>query len=118
VPYRIPHGFRQVGRAGNPFDMVEQPPMEGLDDRSTSLVSDPAPVFGGVAPDLGLDRIERGNAGQHLGGQRRLRRRMELEELATHVDHPNAIYGLRFTVPARFCASRATPRRPRAAAAG
>jgi hypothetical protein len=34
------------------------------------------------------------------------------------LDHPNAIYDLRFTLPLDFRSSRAAPRRTRAAAAG
>ena len=42
-------------------------------------------VFGGVAADLGLDRIKLADAREHLGGQRRLRRDEELVERPTHM---------------------------------
>ena len=59
--------------------------MQRLDDRATSFLANLSSVFGGLAADLGLDRVERADARQHLGGKRRFGRSVELEEAAPHV---------------------------------
>lgn len=53
--------------------MVEQSFMQAFDDRSTSFLAQLSSMFGGLTTDLYLGRIERGDAGQQPGGQRRLR---------------------------------------------
>ena len=72
VAERVAHGDCQIGRAGHLIYMRAQPLMQRLHDRSTSLVSNLLAILGGLAADLRLDRIERGNARQHLGRKRRL----------------------------------------------
>src|SRR5271156_3296513 len=59
--------------------------MQGFHDRSTSLVAYLSSMLGGMAPDLGLDRIEFSDAHQHLGCQWRRGGNKELVEWPPHV---------------------------------
>jgi hypothetical protein len=45
VAYRVAHGLRQIGRAGDPIDVIVQPIMQGLDDRPTSFLPDLSSAF-------------------------------------------------------------------------
>ncbi len=65
--------------------MVVQPNVQGVHDRSTSLLPDLPPVLGRMSADLGFDGIERTDARQHLGGKRRLRGSIELVEVPPHM---------------------------------
>jgi len=85
VPQRVAHRLGQIRRARDAIDMLPQPDMQRVHDRPTSLLPDPLPMIGGMAADLSFDRVERRDAGQHFGRQRRLCRSMELEELAPHM---------------------------------
>ena len=72
-------------QARHSIDMIKQPVMQGFDDGSTSLVPDSSSVFGRLSAYLCFHRVERGDTRQHLGHERRLSRRVELEEVAPHV---------------------------------
>ena len=71
VAERVAHGLCQIGGTRHLIYMHMQPVMQRLHDRSTSLLSNLLAILGGLAADLGLDRVERGNARQHLGRKRR-----------------------------------------------
>src|SRR5689334_9004129 len=86
VADRVAHRLRQLRGPRHPADMCVQPAMQRPDDRSTTLLTDPLTVFGWMAADLGVYRIQRGDTRQHLRRKWRLRRRIELEERASHVD--------------------------------
>ena len=47
------------------------------------LLADGAAVLGRLAADLGLDRIEPGDLGESLSGERRLGRSMEIVEASS-----------------------------------
>ena len=85
VTQRVTHGLREIGGSGYPMDVDLQPVMQRLDDRSTSLLPDLSPLLGGAAADLSFDPVKCGNSCQHFRRERRLRRRVELEEVAPHM---------------------------------
>jgi hypothetical protein len=62
--------LRQIRGGRDAPDMLLQPGMQGLHDRSTSLLPDLPSVLGGMAADLRLDGIQRADLRQHRGGQR------------------------------------------------
>src|ERR1700722_10748129 len=72
VAYGVTYGLGQVGGTGDPIDVIKQPVMQGFDDRSTSLLSDPSSVLGRLSTYLCRDRVERGDTRQHLGREWRL----------------------------------------------
>ena len=82
----VAHGLCQIGRAGDTVNVNTQPVVQGLDERSTSVLSDTSSLLGGLAADLSLDRVEGRDTLQDFGRERRLRRGMELEERPPHVD--------------------------------
>ena len=82
---RITHRLRQIGRPRHPIKMCVQPVMQRLDDRPTAFLSNPVSMLGGMSADLCLDRVERRDTREHFRRKRRLRRRVELEEPASHM---------------------------------
>jgi hypothetical protein len=59
--------------------------MQRIHDGPTSRLSHALPVIGRMPANLGLNRIEFPNARQHMPGQRRLGRLIELEERPSHM---------------------------------
>ena len=57
--------------------------MQGLDERLAALLPDRAPLLGGAAADLGLDRVELADPAQRLFRQRRAGGLVELVEAAS-----------------------------------
>jgi hypothetical protein len=70
MPQGVADGLGQVRGGGDAALMGLQPGMQGLDDRSTSLLPRPSSVFGGMAADLALDRVQGLDLCQHLGRDR------------------------------------------------
>lgn len=70
MPQGVADGYGQVRGGGDAALMGLQPVLQGLDDRSTSLLPHVSPGFGGMAADLALDRIKVPDPRQHLGRQR------------------------------------------------
>jgi hypothetical protein len=118
MPQGVADGLGEVRGGGDSAQVGLQPGVQGLDDRSTAVLPRLSPVFGWMAADLALDRVERLDPRQHLGRERRLGGDVELVEVPPHVDHPNTITGLRFRLVVPLVSQVALPRRRRAAAAG
>jgi hypothetical protein len=89
--------------------------MQRLDNGPTSFLAHRLSSLGRLTADLRLDGVEPGDLGQHGRGERRLRRGMELEKRAAHMDHPNTIDDLRFVLSVPFSAPAALRRRGRLA---
>jgi hypothetical protein len=68
MPDRVAHRLRQIGGARDAIDMREQPFVQRVDNRPTSLIPNLLTVFGGMAADLRLDRIQLADPLEHLGG--------------------------------------------------
>ena len=85
MPQGVADGLGQIRGGGDAALMGQQPGMQGLDDRSTSFLPRLSPVFGGMAADLALDRVERLDLRQHLGRERRLGGDVELVKVPPHV---------------------------------
>jgi hypothetical protein len=58
VPDRIADCLGQIGCGGDPTHLMLQPDVQRLHDRSTSRLAHLLAVFGGMAADLSLNRIE------------------------------------------------------------
>ena len=65
--------------------VILQPGVQSLDDRATSLLPHMSSMVGGLATDLGFDRIELADPCQHPGGERRFGGDPEIVEAAPHV---------------------------------
>jgi hypothetical protein len=70
MPQRIAHGLRQIRPARQARQVVLQPAMQCLGQRSTSQLANGLTHIRRLATDLGLDLVELANAGQHFGGER------------------------------------------------
>jgi hypothetical protein len=82
---RIADGFCQIRGSRDTSNVLLQPGMQGLHNRSTSCLPHLLSMFGGMAADLRFDGIQRAELRQHRGGQRRLRGSMELVERSPQV---------------------------------
>ena len=80
MPQRVADGVRQWRRVRHARQCSFQPGLQHLDDRTAALLADGAAVLGRLAADLGLDRVELGDLGECLGGERRLCRGVEVVE--------------------------------------
>jgi hypothetical protein len=67
---RVSHGFGQVRPTRHAWQVVFQPVVQILDQRSTSQLTNGLTHIGWLAADVSLDLIELGDACQHLGGER------------------------------------------------
>src|SRR5947209_9809594 len=85
VTQGVTHGLREIGGSGYALDVDLQPLVQRLDDRSTSFLPDLSPLLGGPTADLSFNPVECGNSCQHFRREWRLRRRVELEEVAPHM---------------------------------
>src|SRR5260370_18600004 len=74
----------ELGLLADELELGAQPGFESFDQRPAALLADRTPLLGG-ATDLGLDPIERCNARQRLGGDRRRARIGQLVEVPAHV---------------------------------
>src|SRR5690349_450821 len=63
----VAHGLRKIRRAGDTIDVNVQPVVQGLDERSTSLLPDTPSLLGGLTADLRFDRVEGRDTLQHFG---------------------------------------------------
>jgi len=68
------------GAPGDPLQLGREPGLQGLDDRSATLLPGRAPYLGRVTADLGFDRVELADPAQRLFGQRRAGGPVELVE--------------------------------------
>src|SRR5882762_9645914 len=75
----------ELGLLADELELGAQPGFESFDQRPAALLADRTPLLGGTATDLGLDPIERCNARQRLGGDRRRARLGQLVEVPAHV---------------------------------
>ena len=75
----------ELGLLADELELGAQPGFESFDQRLAALLADRTPLLGGTATDLGLDPIERCNARQRLGGDRRRARIGQLVEVPAHV---------------------------------
>src|SRR5689334_4556243 len=79
---RIPHRLRQLGYSGDARLLLQQPRMQRFHDWPTSRLPHLSSMFGWMAANLRLDRIEIADAREHMQRERRLRRFEELVERA------------------------------------
>jgi hypothetical protein len=66
----IAHGFRQVSPARHARQMVLQPEVQVLDQRSTSQLTDGLAYIRWLTADVVLNFVELGDACQHFSGER------------------------------------------------
>ena len=66
MPKGVPDGIRQVGDGGNPADMILQPGRQIFYDRSTSRLSHPLALLGGMSTNFGFDGIQGADPRQHF----------------------------------------------------
>ena len=66
----IAHGFRQVSPAGHARQMVLQPAVQVLDQRSTSQLTNRLAHIRRLTADPTLDLVELADACQHFSGER------------------------------------------------
>ena len=67
----IADGFGELGLLADQRQFLTQPGLECLDQRKAALLPNSVAILGGAAADLALDPVERGNARQGFGGDRR-----------------------------------------------
>jgi len=72
----------QRGTTGDAAERFLQPCLHRLDEWTTALLAHPSAFLGGLATDLGLDLVERGNLAQGFPGERRLIGGVDVIELA------------------------------------
>ena len=75
----------ELGLLADELELGAQPGFEGFDQRPTALLADRTTFVGGTATDVLLDPVERCNARQRLGGDRRRARVGQLVEVPAHV---------------------------------
>jgi hypothetical protein len=71
VVQRIADRLGQGGTAGDALELLTQPDMQRLDQRAAALLAHMPTFVSGLAADVSLDRVERGDASQRLGGELR-----------------------------------------------
>ena len=72
----------QSGTTGDAAERFRQPCLHRLDEWTAALLAHPSAFLGGLATDLGLDLVERGNLAQGFLGERRLNGGVDVIELA------------------------------------
>ena len=65
--------------------MIFQPGVQSLHDWPTSFLPHASSMLGRMTPDLRLNRIQRADACQYLGSERRLGEDVEVVEATAHM---------------------------------
>jgi hypothetical protein len=78
---RVAHGLSQTGTTGDSIELFGEPDVHCLDQRFAALLACQPAIFGGLAADIGFNRIEGRDAQKRFLGQRCLRRDLDLVEL-------------------------------------
>ena len=72
VPQRVAHGGRQRRSTGQSGQLLLQPGVQRLDDRTAALLTDGVAMLGSMTADLRLDLVELADSRERFGGERRL----------------------------------------------
>jgi len=81
----IAHGSGQIRTAGQSRQLLLQPDLQCLDNRTAALLTDGAAMLGGLAANFRLDLVELADARERFGGERRLVGDVELVKRASRV---------------------------------
>jgi hypothetical protein len=94
VVHRVTDCLGEGGSTGDTAKLFGEPDMHGLNQRPALLLAYAPTFFGGLAADVGLNRIERGNPPQGFFGNRRLRGDEDIVEFPSRV--PLACHSTRY----------------------
>lgn len=82
---RVADRFGELALLADQRKLPAQSQLERFDDRSASLLTCGTPLFGRAAPDLALNPVEFGDAGERLRCDRRGSGLRQFVEAATHM---------------------------------
>ena len=90
---RVADRLGQRGTTGDATERFRQPCLHRLDEWSTALLAHASALLGGLATDLVLDLVERGNLAQGFLGERRLSGGIDVIELASRMGPTESKFG-------------------------
>src|SRR6266702_932372 len=84
---RIAYRHRSIGLCGEGCELLLKPSMEVIEQRSGSCLPYFSSLFNGLTADLPLDSVQRADAIERFGGDRRRLHLVDVVELAPGMSH-------------------------------